>query len=244
MGILDTIEKGLMSSQGGGGGQLQKAMLIIAEDKDQEKKWSGGFDSIEFLYNPETISVVKKAEYKEHETQGSDAGEKEWTHGVSRSLTVSDLYFDTYETRENVREQYINRLEKLVHRDPGLDRPPKVRLVWGAFMNEADDYNVNKWYVTSLTVNYTMFLNNGTPVRAKVTLELKETNEREHSGGQGHNHSRSQHSVHTVRQGQTLQDIAADKYGDPGQWRKIAEANNIDDPTNVPAGQNLKIPPK
>jgi len=226
------------SLQGGRGGQLQKAKIVITED------WAGDFKDIEFLYNPETVTIAKKAEFKEHQTQGSDAGKKEWTHGISRSLTISDLYFDTYETRRNVREQYVNKLERLVHRDATLKRPPKVLFVWGSFMKESDDYNANQWYVTSVTVNYTMFLNDGTPVRAKVSLQLKETNTQDKEWTQSESGHNNQHSLYTVRQGESLQDIAAQKYGDPGKWRLIAKANNIDDPTNMKAGQQLKIPPK
>ncbi len=234
MGMLDEIKAVLMG--GAGGGQLQKGRLVVTEE------WAGGFQSIAFLYNPETVTVVKKAQFKEHQTQGSDAGRKEWTHGVSRSLTISELYFDTYETRANVRDMYVSKLEKLVHRDPKLKRPPKVIFVWGAFMNESSDYNANQWFVTSITVKYTMFLNDGRPVRAKVTLELKETQDQggqsQGGGGEG------QHSVHTLQMGESLQDISSQLYGDSSQWRQIADANGIDNPTDLAPGTQLKIPPK
>lgn len=238
---MGSFDKGNSSmsggKQGGRGGQLQKAKIVVTED------WAGDFKEIEFLYNPETVSITKKAEFKEHQTQGSDAGKKEWTHGISRSLSISELYFDTYETRMNVREQYINKLERMVHRDSKLKRPPKVLFVWGSFMKESDDYNSNQWYITSITVNYTMFLNDGTPVRAKVNLQLKETNVQDEESHHKHRNSKDQHSVHKVKQGETLQDVAGKAYGDPNKWRKIADANNIDDPTKLSAGQQLKIPP-
>lgn len=239
MGMFDSIKSSASGGkQGGKGGQLQKAKIVVTED------WSGNFKDIEFLYNPETVSITKQAEFKEHQTQGADTGKKEWTHGISRALTISDLYFDTYETRKNVREQYVNKLERLVHRDSTLKRPPKVLFVWGSFMKESDDYNSNQWYVTSVTVNYTMFLNDGTPVRAKISLQLKETNSQEGEGSQSQSGKNDQHSVHTLKQGETLQNVSAKKYGDSGKWRPIADANNIDDPMNVPPGKVLKIPPK
>jgi hypothetical protein len=43
--------------------------------------------------------------------------------------------------------------------------------------------------------------------------------------------------------GESLWQLAAQQYGDPSLWRLIARANNIDDPSNLPAGIILLIPP-
>jgi len=45
-----------------------------------------------------------------------------------------------------------------------------------------------------------------------------------------------------VRRGDSLASIAADAYGDPTQWRAIAEANGIENPFAVSAGATLTIP--
>jgi hypothetical protein len=43
--------------------------------------------------------------------------------------------------------------------------------------------------------------------------------------------------------GKSLWQIAAEKYGDPSLWRLIARANEIDNPSQIPAGAILRIPP-
>lgn len=43
--------------------------------------------------------------------------------------------------------------------------------------------------------------------------------------------------------GKALWQIAAEKYGDISLWRLIARANDIDDPSRIPAGTVLRIPP-
>jgi nucleoid-associated protein YgaU len=45
-----------------------------------------------------------------------------------------------------------------------------------------------------------------------------------------------------VRDGDSLQSIAFDAYGDPTRWRPIAEANGIDDPLALRSGAELTIP--
>ena len=45
-----------------------------------------------------------------------------------------------------------------------------------------------------------------------------------------------------VKGGETLAQIAAEHYQDPRQWRRIAEANGIDNPLALAAGTKLRIP--
>jgi hypothetical protein len=42
---------------------------------------------------------------------------------------------------------------------------------------------------------------------------------------------------------QRLDEIAAAHYGNPAWWRLIAVFNNIDNPSDIPAGSVLNIPP-
>jgi hypothetical protein len=236
--------------KGPGGGQLAKAFLhVVDTDWSPYKKGlpggpaqAGSGLDFTFHYNPETITVEKTTVFKEHRTQGMDSGEKEWTHGASRVLSVSSLYFDTYEEKENVRKKYIDHLEALAHMDPGLHRPPKVLFMWGQFMAENDDYNSCQWYVQKVTVNYVMFLNDGTPVRAKVDLELVEATSIERQLQQDRQ-SPDHAKVYTVRRGDTLQSISWREYEDASQWRRIADANAIDDPLALEPGTRLLVPP-
>ncbi len=230
-------------------GELAKAFLhVVDRDSGSVKQIlssvaqrAQGGDFV-FNYNPETIGVEKRTQFQEHPTQGSDSGAKEWTHGNSRVLTISELYFDTYENKENVRTKYIDRLEALAHMDPELHRPPKLLFLWGKFMAENDVYNSCQWYLQGLKVTYVMFLSDGTPVRAKVELSLVEAtsiDEQQQKDPQSPDHAK----VCTVARGDTLQSIAYREYDDPGEWRRIAEVNAIDDPLNIEPGTRLLVPP-
>ena len=48
--------------------------------------------------------------------------------------------------------------------------------------------------------------------------------------------------TYTVQAGDNLSKISKQFYGDPNQYRKIAEANHLDDPNKIKAGQQLIIP--
>jgi nucleoid-associated protein YgaU len=53
----------------------------------------------------------------------------------------------------------------------------------------------------------------------------------------------SKDKQHTIKEGETLQNLAFAAYGDSGKWYLIAEANQIIDPfTEVVPGKLLRIP--
>jgi nucleoid-associated protein YgaU len=47
-----------------------------------------------------------------------------------------------------------------------------------------------------------------------------------------------------VKQGDTIDLIAFDEYGDSAMWRFIAATNNLDDPLRLKPGQVLAIAPQ
>ena len=48
--------------------------------------------------------------------------------------------------------------------------------------------------------------------------------------------------IHTVIEGETLQNIANKYYGDSGRWGDIATINDIIDPLDIESGMVLQIP--
>jgi nucleoid-associated protein YgaU len=48
--------------------------------------------------------------------------------------------------------------------------------------------------------------------------------------------------AHTVRQGESLPDIAYQHYNDAAIWRPLAIANGLDDPRAINPGQTLRVP--
>ena len=97
--------------------------------------------------------------------------------------------------------------------------------------------------ITDITQRFTLFLSDGTPVRAtldvtfqqvKDTSQLKPQNPT--SGGDGGQR------VWTVSSGDSLLSIAYQVYGDPGKWRAIADANRLSEVRSLPIGLVLEIP--
>jgi len=212
---------------------------------------SGDSGTIEFQFNPVNVKITKTVKYNFKETATTDSSSPQWEGSPGRTIDIGDIIFDTFEDRESVRDKYVNPLERFCFRDPDEHAPPRVMFVWGEFMQDssASGDNTNQagafaCVITQMDVSYTMFLNDGIPVRARVNLTLKEAiTDPEQNSGNSENQSPDHAKVHTVRRGDTLQNIAYREYDNPGEWRRIAETNGIDDPTRLKPGTRLLVPP-
>src|SRR5215472_8020162 len=119
----------------------------------------GAYDNkIEALFNPSEISIQLSINWNEQPTAQRDVVNQQHTNADPASLTL-DLFFDTYETGQDVR----NLTKKVValgtiEKHGNLHRPPICRLQWGKVFFQGT--------LASLTQKFTMFLANGDPVRA------------------------------------------------------------------------------
>ena len=89
---------------------------------------------------------------------------------------------------------------------------------------------------------FTVFKADGTPVRATLKVTLKEIVDVDVEVKSVAAESTDRVKSWTVKRGDTLSGIAAVEYGNPGQWRPIAEANGIDDPLSIQPGDVLVLP--
>ncbi len=188
---------------------------------------------IQALFNPKEYTISKSVPWNPHASSGLDAPEMQFTTGQGETLAL-ELFFDTYEARSNVRD-YTDQLHQLALIDPTLHRPPIVIVSWGKL--------TFKGVVESLNHRFTMFLEDGTPVRATCTLSMREMYTAAEQAERTKLESPDHAKLHAVRRGETLQSIAASEYEDSAEWRRIADANGIDDPFRLQPGQRLIIPP-
>jgi hypothetical protein len=162
-----------------------------------------------------------------------------------------DLFFDTYEQGSDVRAftdritgwdagSMFSRLpgpaKGLMDIDSDLHAPPVCLFIWGAFIFQCIIERVSK--------RFTMFLPEGIPVRATLSVALKEYREVDVQVKELSLQSADLTKRWVVTQGDSLWSIAAKEYGNAGDWRLIAEANKIDNPRTLTPGEELVIPLK
>ncbi len=185
------------------------------------------------LFNPQEVSIQKNVNWTAEPVIQRDTPVTQFVNGGAAVLTL-DLFFDTFEQGVDVR-LYTAKVAALALIQATLHRPPMCRLIWGVGI-------FFQGFLSSLDERFTLFLPNGTPVRAMLHCTFKEWVD--DSGWQKLVKLESSDVVKTriVRRGDTLSSIAAEEYHDPTLWRPIAEANKIDDPRALAPGTVLAIP--
>ena len=92
--------------------------------------------------------------------------------------------------------------------------------------------NIFKGVIDSLNITYMLFSPDGTPLRAKLSLTLKEYRPVEIQLKDAPT-SPDVEKTWVARRGDTYCSISAAVYRDPAVWREIAEANGIKDPAGA-----------
>lgn len=193
------------------------------------------------FFNPNQYTITKKATWTEAKVQGLGVPVQQFKNGEPRTLAMS-LVFDTLEERSDVRK-LTGKLAKLV--EVTSDGKPSVcKIFWGPDQDNAAALSF-QGVIETLTQKFTLFLDDGTPVRATVDLAMKESEspskQKKRQGPK--KGSPIQGRTHVVKTGDTLWAIAAAEYLDPARWRPIARANGIVDPRRLEPGTILLIPP-
>jgi hypothetical protein len=202
---------------------LEKAKVI---DVDKNATY-------DVLFNPKEYSISKSVQWEPHKAPGLDLPEQEFTSGNPAVLAV-ELFFDTYETKTSVKE-HTDKIMALALVNPDKHRPPMVMFQWGDTKFQG--------VIESLNMRFTMFLSDGKPCRATCNVSIKEAKTAKEQLEQNPRNSPDHTKRRTIRQGETLALIAHEEYDDPAEWRRIADANGIDDPKSVKPGTVLTLPP-
>lgn len=198
-------------------------------------------DQFEVLFNPTEYTFESSSKWEEQKGNRRPP-ELQYTGSERKKLSM-DLFLDTYETLQDVR-QYTAKFAQLlvVTTDNGNNgkRPPVVQLSWGPA--NPDSGFPFTCVLASLKQQFVLFASDGTPVRAKLSVQFTEFSLPAQDEQQNPRRGSSPAQTYTVRAGDTLAGITNAVWQDPTNWRLIAEQNDIDNPRVLTAGTVLVIP--
>ena len=189
-------------------------------------------NAIDVLFNPTQYGIDKGNQIAEAGIPGLEAPILQYVRGNTRTLNM-DLFFDTYEEQTDVRD-HTNEIYNLLNIDPGTHAPPICEISWGRFSFQG--------VLDHVSGKFTLFLANGLPVRATLSVAFKEFIEVEVLVRQRPTQSSDHRKTRLVKSGDRIDNIAAEEYGNAKNWRPIAEANNLDNPRQLDPGRPLIIP--
>ncbi len=188
---------------------------------------------IPVMFNPPEYRIQKTNQFAEVGVPGLGSSLLQFVRGSAESLTM-DLFFDTTDAGVDVR-LFTDLVIGLTSINAQTHAPPRLLFVWGSL--------VFPCVLESVTQQFDYFNPLGQPLRAKLTVALKGYDLLQDLLASIPLESADRSKARTAAEGATLQAIAAQEYGDPRQWRLIADASNIDNPLRIPAGLTLSIPP-
>jgi nucleoid-associated protein YgaU len=192
-------------------------------------------DKAEVIFNPAEYSLEKGNQFSSAPLPGLSNPVLSWVSGDADTLTM-ELFFDTYTNKggSDVRDE-TKKIARLLEIDPTIHAPPPVRFVWGAL-----DFRA---IIERLTQRFTMFREDGVPVRATLNVTFKEYKTIQEQLAAKPNESSDWTKHVVIAEGDRLSLIAAIEYGDPQEWRAIAVANDIDNPRLLEPGREIRLPP-
>jgi nucleoid-associated protein YgaU len=208
--------------------QLTKATVEVLAGRAQGRK-------IEVLFNPTEYSIEYSSSYHETAPPGLSNPITQFVNGNAQVLSM-DLLFDTYTDGggEDVSE-HTRQLTDLMRIDGKLHAPPTVRFSWGVLIFQA--------IIDKISQRYTMFLADGTPVRATLSVTFTQYKTIREQLQDPPRNSPDKTKRRTVQGPDDLWLLADREYGDVAHWRRIARANRIDDPRSIVSGDVLLLPP-
>jgi nucleoid-associated protein YgaU len=215
--------------------------LQIIPEKEGGKLQFDESQAIEAMFNPSLLNIDRSVGWQNQGAAQRDVPELQFTSAEPRTLSI-DLFFDTYDTpdkaKKDVRKAHTDKVHELttVEKHGDKHRPPVCRLRWGSagyFFQGV---------LEKLNQKFTMFTEDGTPVRATLTCSFKEWRTNYDDLNRQNRQSSDVAKFRVIRRGETLSSIAAEEYSDPFLWRPIAEENNIDNPFDIDPGETLLVP--
>ena len=218
-------------------GELAKVTLHVAEGDAKTK-------TVRLALNPTDYSLSRSADWGNRKNSPAAVPARASFQGVKPYSLKMSAVMDAAEAEVDDIGPLVEALFSWLQpmKPAKKAEPPLLALEWG----HNSLLGGRHWFLSQVEAKCTLFARDGAPLRATVSLTLEE----QPAKGKGHTKKRqnptsgadAEGRYHIVRQGDTLDGIAYQEYGDSVHWRVIAQRNNIDDPLRLSPGATLLIP--
>ena len=206
-------------------------------------------EAIPIQFNPSEYKISSRSTFSERERTRKDDPVVSFGGAPMSTLTVR-LYFNDDEPTSissigtGIKDlvtgkdkpgmlKSIDKIASLTKINGENHSPPAVAFVWGAtrFIG----------YVRDVNTAFTMFDKAGKPLRATVDLSIMgEATLADERASPLMSPDRTK--AKTLTEDASIFSIAEKEYGDPREWRRIADANDVMNPLDIPVGRVLKVP--
>lgn len=198
----------------------------------------------ELMLNPENYTVQSNVHYTDDAADGNTSGAgSKFKYVAAKEITLGTFILDvtgavpfTLSALYGSMKEVIDHLENVVYNFDGeIHRTPIVLVEWGILSYKAE--------LKSMSVKYTLFAENGDPLRAEVTLSMQEYLTEEEKAAREKKSSPDLTHFVEVKVGDTLPLMCNRIYKDCSYYREVAEINGLHDFCHLTPGTFLYFPP-
>ncbi|MBF0383844.1 MAG: LysM peptidoglycan-binding domain-containing protein [Magnetococcales bacterium] len=224
-------------------GNLEKMIIIAYSD---EKFTSQVGDPFTAYINPDKYSHTYKIKYNETQAQGSSGGSPDYNKTPPDKMNF-ELVFDgtgvlpmqvagSNSNSESGIAKQIKTFKELVFSYNGnIHSPNYLMLSWGTMLF--------KCRLTSLSISYTLFKPDGTPLRAKASLDFIGYTDEITLEQKARSNSPDLTHVRTVTAGDLLPLMCHRIYGSSRHYMDVARYNDLDSFRDLVPGTVIYFPP-
>ncbi|MEM7373500.1 MAG: hypothetical protein AAF587_33040 [Bacteroidota bacterium] len=219
-------------------GELTHLVFRAFESEEELSQQGNARAEFQAMFNPETFSIGNTFEFDDSQADGETGSEQKFKRIAPREFTFELLVDGTGASgvKKDVEEeiQQFKKLTQLVGNDER--RPPYLTVTWGTINLRA--------VLKKFDIKYTLFSNNGKPVRVVLMLILAEYLTPAQQMSANPASSQSITSLTIPEAGSSLEMVARQKYGGSEQLIALAKENGLDSLKQGIEGQRLELPSK
>ena len=198
---------------------------------------------ISVMFNPSDYTLTRDINYAQAAVPAMSAPLLQFVNGSVPTLEM-ELFLDTYETNsqngqtlnqagDDVRN-LTGQVTGLMDIDPTTHAPPVLLFTWASLSFTC--------VLARVTQKFTMFLPDGTPVRARLQVLFQGYSTGNTEQMEVKRETAEYSQTYLTAAGDNLSLVAWRVYGNSALWRPIGLNNGIADPLRLTVGMPLYIP--
>lgn len=224
-------------------GSLEKMQILAYSDANFTKQLGSAYS---VWINPASYNYSFKICYNNRQAQGSSGPSPDFNRVATDTVTL-DLYFDgtgvvpspnpamPAASSNGVADQ-VAAFKTLVFSYNGtIHSPNYLWLSWATLQFQCR--------LQSLNFSYTLFMPDGTPLRAKASCTFLGFTSEQQLAKEANNSSPDLSHLITVKIGDTLPNLCYRVYGTSLPYINVAAINGLSDFRNLKVGSQLLFPP-
>jgi hypothetical protein len=213
--------------------------LIFSTHKVDSCSISSLVKSYAVWLNPSSYSRSFSNDWTPMPISGSP-GETLFFNSNSESISLSELMVDntliTPQSAARDVSTYCENLKEGLQGYYGIQhRPLYTKVTWGSLIFTGVCENIS--------IDYNLFDTFGSPIRAKVSVKLKKTANRQTVAAEAATSSPDLTHARSVKAGDNLALMSNDIYNDSSYYLELARINNLNSVFDIKPGDQILFPP-